>query len=114
MIKLIKRRTVVGALALIVGATILATPLVVYAVNPPTGYWQESKVNGNGVRHRKTAGDDGAILGLMYKGELIYLNPSLHDNSKPENNSSAYCAVWRDKTNLKGWMEWSYYEHEVK
>jgi len=106
MIKIFKHKYLTNALVLIMGAMILISPLVAYAANPPSGYWQEGRVVGDGVRHRRTPGDDGEILGLMYTGEVIYLS-----NEVPPSGLGMWVAMWREKTDQKGWMEWSYFDH---
>lgn len=105
MIKRFKSKTLTGALALIMGAIILISPLTSYAASRPAEFWQKGTVNGDGVRHRATPGPNGTVLGLMYMGDEIWLS-STYDNAYP-----AWVYLWREKTSQKGWMEWSYFVH---
>jgi len=111
MVKSIMNKVLIGALALIMGVTILTVPLITYANVPrPASYWQKGIVNGDGVRHRRTPGNENKpandVLGLMYKNEEIWLDP---DYWIP--GFSAWCATWRTQTRQLGWMEWSFFVH---
>jgi len=108
MIKIFKRKYLKNAIALIIGVMILISPLVIYAADPPAGYYHETRVGADGVRHRRTPGPDGEVLGLMYKGEVIYLS------DEDDHDHANWVAVWREQTNLTGWMDGAYYVHDWK
>lgn len=105
--KFLKEKTVIGICGFVMGTLLMISPMVAYAASPPDGFWQESTVGADGVRHRRTPGYDGEILGLMYKGEKIWINPSAHVPGY-----AVWVCMWREKTELTGWMEWSYFDHE--
>lgn len=86
---------------LLIACTFLATPLTVNAA-----FTQRAKIVGNGVRLRRTPGN-GTILELMYYGEYIWIDSEMYDP-----DYSAWIYVKREKTETKGWMEWSYFEHQ--
>lgn len=101
--KLMKRIKIntINAFALFLTAIILTTPLVAYAA-----FVQPGLVNGDGVRLRKTPGINGAVLGLMYRGEKITLSDEI-DHDYP-----AWVYLRREKNQTVGWMEWSYFIHD--
>lgn len=96
-----KNKSLVSAVMLMMAVVILMTPLTTYAA-----FTQRAKIVGDGVRLRN-APVNGTILELMYNGETIWIDPSVYDP-----NYSAWIYVKRECTGTKGWMEWSYFEHE--
>lgn len=102
MIKGFKKKNLASAFALIMAVAIMLTPLTAYAA----AFTQPGIVNGDGVRLRK-APVTGAILELMYKGESILISDVI------DNNHPAWIYVKRVKTGTIGWMEWSYFEHNL-
>lgn len=99
------KKNLAKTFVLIIAATILLTPLVAYA-----GFTQKTLVNGDGVRLRKTPGQTGIILELMYMGEPI----TLSDDVMPPSDLSAWVYLRREKTGTVGWMEGSYYLHDYE
>jgi hypothetical protein len=106
MIKHFKRKTLASVFAFVLGAIVMTSPLMLYAASPPPPqFTQKGKINGSNVRHRATP-VTGTILGLMQNDEIIYLNLNVIDNNYP-----AWCYIWRESTEQKGWMEWAYFGH---
>ena len=102
MVKRFKNKNLVRAFALIMVGTILMTPLATYAA-----FTQLAKINGDGVRLRKTP-VDGTILELMYKDELIMIDKE----ARYAPGYATWVYVQRLATGTTGWMEDSYYVHD--
>ena len=102
MVKRLKNKNLVRAFALVMVGTILMTPLAACAA-----FTQNGIVNGDGVRLRKTPGPNGIVLGLMYKGDKIKIGDEI-DHDYP-----AWVYVMREADPKIGWMEWSYFVHDL-
>lgn len=86
-------------------AVAMATAMLMTSFTTEAAFTQRAKVNGEGVRLRRTP-VSGTVLGLMYRPEEILIDDEVYDP-----NYSAWIYVKRVKNNTKGWMEWSYFVH---
>lgn len=103
MVKFFKNKRKINILVLVMTITLLLMPMAVYAA-----FTQLAKINGDGVRLRQTP-ENGTILELMYKDELVLIDPEVQ---VPSGYPASWVYIKRLKTGTIGWMEDSYYVHD--